>query len=84
VHRAGHCTFTDGEMLAALRAVERRVGTGRWSGTDPASLNAAAVRIDPAGPAPSYQAYRPAPYPRPFDLAGRGHGHGHDRGSRAS
>jgi hypothetical protein len=84
VHRAGHCTFTDGEMLAALRAVERRVGTGRWSGTDPASLNAAAVRIDPAGPAPAYQAYRPAPYPRPFDLAGHGHGHGHERGSRAS
>jgi hypothetical protein len=82
--RGGHCTFTDGEMLAALRAVERRVGAGRWSGTDPASLNAAAVRIDPAGPAPAYQAYRPAPYPRPFDLAGHGHGHGHERGSRAS
>ena len=30
VHRAGHCTFTTGEMLAALRTVERRVATGRW------------------------------------------------------
>jgi len=64
------------------------VETGRWSGTDPASLNAAATRLDPAGAVPAYQAYRPAPYPRPFDLAGRGHGHGgghgHGSGSRAS
>jgi dienelactone hydrolase len=68
VHRAGHCTFTAGEMLAALRTVERRVRTGRWSGTDPGSLNALAATLDPAG-AHAYARYRPAPYPRPFDLA---------------
>jgi hypothetical protein len=78
VHRGGHCTFTDGEMLAALRAVERRAGTGAWSGTRPEALNAAAARLDPTGgegTAPAYLAYRPAPYPRPFDLAGHGHRH---------
>jgi dienelactone hydrolase len=69
VHRAGHCTFTTGEMLAALRTLLRRIGTGRWSGTDPAALNALAATLDPAA-AHSYAAYRPAPYPRPFDLAG--------------
>ena len=67
VHRAGHCTFTAGEMLAALRTVMRRAATGQWRGTDPAALNALAASLDPAVPA--YQAYDPAPYPRPFDLA---------------
>jgi hypothetical protein len=67
-HRAGHCTFTTGEVLAALEAVERRAATGHWSGTGPAALNAAAGRLDPTA-APAYLSYRPAPYPRPFDLA---------------
>jgi dienelactone hydrolase len=82
VHRAGHCTFTDGEMLAALRTAERRAVTGRWPATDPASLNDLAARLDPAGAVPNYQAYRPAPYPRPFDLAPHGR-HGH-RGAHAA
>jgi dienelactone hydrolase len=69
VHRAGHCTFTTGEMLAALRTLERRIDTGHWSDTDPASLNRLAAAVDPAAP-PAYVTYRPAPYPRPFDLAG--------------
>jgi pimeloyl-ACP methyl ester carboxylesterase len=69
VHRAGHCTFTTGEMLAALRTLERRIDTGHWSNTDPASLNRLAAMLDPAAP-PAYVTYRPAPYPRPFDLAG--------------
>jgi pimeloyl-ACP methyl ester carboxylesterase len=68
VHRAGHCTFTTGEMLAALEAVERRASTGRWPGTSPAALNTAAARLDP-GASHAYVNYRPAPYPRPFDLA---------------
>jgi hypothetical protein len=70
VHRAGHCTFTTGEMLAALRTVERRIATGRWAGTGPEALNALAASLDP-GATPAYTTYRPAPYPRPFDLAGR-------------
>jgi len=68
VHRGGHCTFTTGEMLAALRTLERRIRTGTWSGTDPAALNRLAAALDPAA-APAYVAYRPAPYPRPFNLS---------------
>ncbi|MEU8821935.1 hypothetical protein [Actinoplanes sp. NPDC048796] len=59
VHRAGHCTFTDGEMLAALKTLERRVGLGYWTGTSPEALNALASSSD-------FVHYRPAPYPRPF------------------
>jgi hypothetical protein len=66
VHRAGHCTFTTGEMLAALRTVERRLTTGRWSGTSPGALNALAARLDPAA-TPAYAHYVPAPYPRPWE-----------------
>jgi pimeloyl-ACP methyl ester carboxylesterase len=69
VHRAGHCTFTTGEMLAALRTLERRIDTGHWAGTDPATLNHLATTLDPTTP-PAYITYHPAPYPRPFDLAG--------------
>jgi pimeloyl-ACP methyl ester carboxylesterase len=68
VHRAGHCTFTTGEMLAAFEAIEKRATTGRWPSTGPDALNAAASRLDP-GATHAYQTYRPAPYPRPFDLA---------------
>jgi hypothetical protein len=67
VHRGGHCTFTTGEMLAALRALERRIATGRWPDTGPAALNRLASEIDP-GATPAYVDYRPAPYPRPFNL----------------
>jgi len=67
VHRGGHCTFTTGEMLAALRTLERRVSSGRWSGTDPAALNQLAAHLDPTT-TPAYVDYRPAPYPRPFNL----------------
>lgn len=66
VDRAGHCTFTAGEMLAALEAVERRAASGRWPDTGPSALNAAAERLDPAGEH-AYLRYRPAPYPRPFE-----------------
>src|SRR6185503_18800426 len=39
VHRGGHCTFTTGEMLAALRALESRISTGRWPDTSASALN---------------------------------------------
>jgi hypothetical protein len=69
VHRGGHCTFTTGEMLAALRALERRIATGRWPDTGPAALNRLASELDPTA-TPAYVRYRPAPYPRPFNLGG--------------
>jgi hypothetical protein len=71
VHRGGHCTFTTGEMLAALLTLERRIDTGRWRGTDPAALNRLAASLDPTV-TPGYAHYRPAPYPRPFHTTRRG------------
>ncbi|HEX6683882.1 MAG TPA: hypothetical protein VF062_13855 [Candidatus Limnocylindrales bacterium] len=68
VHRGGHCAFTTGEMLAALGVLQRRIDDGHWRGTDPASLNRLAAELDPSA-TPAYVTYRPAPYPRPFDLA---------------
>jgi hypothetical protein len=67
VDRPGHCTFTTGEMLAALRTVEQRLEA------TPAALNSLATTLDPAA-TPAYIRYRPAPYPRPFDLAPQGKG----------
>ena len=70
VHRAGHCTFTPAETVAALKALEARLNTGRWAGaTDPGALNAAAVGLGPLNSvAPSYLEFEPAPFLRPFDL----------------
>jgi hypothetical protein len=68
VHRAGHCTFTTGEMLAAVRVVDHRIGAGRWLDTTPAALNQLAAALDPTT-APGYADYRPGPFPRPFHLA---------------
>ncbi|MFJ8648364.1 prolyl oligopeptidase family serine peptidase [Streptomyces sp. NPDC093546] len=63
----GHCTFTPGEILGALRTLEHRLATGRWD-TSPGALNARARQEDPTAEA-RYVAYRPGPYPRPYDLA---------------
>ncbi|MFC8089554.1 alpha/beta hydrolase family protein [Streptomyces sp. NPDC057301] len=65
---AGHCTFSPAEQLAALHTLEDRLTAGRWVGTDPASLNSRATAADPTSPT-RYVPYRPAPYPRPYDLA---------------
>jgi pimeloyl-ACP methyl ester carboxylesterase len=70
VGTAGHCTFSPAEQLAALGALEDRLTTGAWPGTDPAALNSRAVAADPTTPA-RYVHHHPAPYPRPYDLAHR-------------
>ncbi|MGW0610919.1 alpha/beta hydrolase family protein [Streptomyces sp. NPDC002788] len=63
----GHCTFTTGETLAALDTLEHRLDTGRWDAS-PGALNARARAEEPAAE-PRYVPYRPAAYPRPYDLA---------------
>lgn len=81
VNRAGHCTFTPAETLAAVRTLLDRVHRHSWLGvrTDPAALNARAAALGsqfnviaagvPAGP--SYENFQPATFLRPFDLAPR-------------
>jgi alpha-beta hydrolase superfamily lysophospholipase len=76
VHRAGHCTLTSAETIAALEALIRRLDTGEWQGVDPAAMNAAASGLAPVykflfpgAPVspPSFVDYTSAPFLRPFD-----------------
>jgi len=75
VHRAGHCTFTTAEVIAALNVLVKRIDTGRWDDAAllPSALNARATAQGPGANqifgfsfAPAYVAYAPAAYPRPF------------------
>jgi pimeloyl-ACP methyl ester carboxylesterase len=70
VHRAGHCTFTPGETVAALHALVTRLDTGKWTSlADPANLDAAAAVLPaaPNVPPPAYIPFEPAQFLRPFD-----------------
>lgn len=69
VHRAGHCTFTPAETVAALQALISRINTGHWAGvTDPGTLNASATALGPLNVAPaSFISFEPAQFLRPFD-----------------
>lgn len=75
VHRAGHCTFTTAEVIAALHVLLRRIDTGQWydDALQPVAMNAQAAsqgatanRILGFSFDPSFVTYAPAPYPRPF------------------
>jgi pimeloyl-ACP methyl ester carboxylesterase len=75
VHRAGHCAFAPGEIVAALQVLLKRVDTGAWddAALQPAVLNAlaaaqgsAANQFFGADLQPSFAAFSPAAYPRPF------------------
>ena len=73
VHRAGHCTFTPAETIAALQALVTRLNTGNWRGVaDAAALEAAASALGPSlnSAPPAYLDFEPAPFLRPFDLGG--------------
>ncbi|MFD3927695.1 alpha/beta hydrolase family protein [Streptomyces sp. NPDC058614] len=67
VDSPGHCTFTTGEIIGALDTLEHRLDTGNWD-TSPAKLNSRARQADTTSE-PRYVAYKPASYPRPYDLA---------------
>ncbi|WP_225850384.1 alpha/beta hydrolase [Streptomyces sp. HPF1205] len=46
VARQGHCAFTTAEIVAALHALEQRLGTGSWGGaTTPAALESRALAL---------------------------------------
>jgi pimeloyl-ACP methyl ester carboxylesterase len=75
VHRAGHCAFTPGEIVAALRALLERLDKHAWddAALQPAALDASAAAQGlgattflGGASAPSFVDYRPAAYPRPF------------------
>jgi len=75
VHRAGHCTFTPAETIAAVQVMLKRLDTGRWDdgALKPAALNASAASQDKslntffgAAAPPAFIDFNPAPYPRPF------------------
>src|SRR5258708_33538898 len=74
VSRAGHCTFTPAETIAAVRVLIDRLDTGKWRNSDPAALNAAAAALGPLNTfgggsvIPSaFVDFHPAQYLRPFD-----------------
>ena len=75
VRRAGHCTFTEAETIAALQVLLKRLDTGSWddAALQPAALNSHALAQGAAlnsffgfAAAPAFEAFSPAPFPRPF------------------
>ena len=74
VHRAGHCAFSPGEIVASVQALLRRLDGGVWDDTAlrPGALDDAATALGPSANQffgftldPSFVAYTPATYPRP-------------------
>jgi hypothetical protein len=91
VSRAGHCTFTPAETIAAVGTLLNRVETGNWPAVDANTLNGDATalgpdfNIFPAGNTvvptpPAFVEFLSGPYPRPFDslsvLCPKGSNHG--------
>ena len=74
VHRAGHCTFTPAETIAAFQALIHRVNSGVWGdSTTAGDLQAAATALGPTynvAPA-AYIAFTPTRFLRPYDLGER-------------
>jgi hypothetical protein len=82
VHRAGHCTFTPAETIAAVENLLARLDTGKWPDSEPDDLNAAAAALGPnfnifptpqgiAPTPPAFIEFRSGPYLRPFDVFSR-------------
>lgn len=81
VHRAGHCSFTPAETIAAFQTLIDRIDHGTWTGSiDPGALNDRAAALGPdlnvlrvgtnvVPMAPAFLAFEPSPFPRPFNLA---------------
>ena len=47
VDRAGHCTFTPAETIAAVQTLVNRLDAGRWQDVDATDLNMAAAALGP-------------------------------------
>ncbi len=70
VHRAGHCTFTPAETVAAFQTLIHRIDHGTWGNTtNPDQLNQEAAALGPAfniAP-PAFIRFRPTVFLRPFN-----------------
>src|SRR5262249_39765178 len=70
VHRAGHCSFTSAEMIAAFQALVHRIDTGTWGDLKPGTLNqeAAALGVGSCGLPMSaeFVKAKPSRFPRSF------------------
>jgi hypothetical protein len=78
VDRAGHCTFTPAETIAAVETLLNRLDTGKWHDLNASDLNAAATALGPGfnifGTSqgvvpvpPAFITFDPSRYLRPFD-----------------
>jgi pimeloyl-ACP methyl ester carboxylesterase len=90
VHRAGHCEFSDAEMLTALNKLIARLDGHGWPSLDPGALNTQANAFGSsfntvsangatiAAP-PAFTRFSPPRFLRPFVLppGDRPHRHGH-------
>lgn len=56
-NRAGHCTYTVSESLAAIDTLMQRLDTGEWPNTDPETMNALGSSLDPTSE-PKFYYYR--------------------------
>ena len=66
VHRAGHCTFTSAEVVAAFKTMVNRLDTGRWGDTTSSrnmNMTAAATGLG----ASDFIRFKPSVFLRPFD-----------------
>ncbi|HEX2329112.1 MAG TPA: prolyl oligopeptidase family serine peptidase [Candidatus Angelobacter sp.] len=79
VHRAGHCSFSPAETIAALENLLARLDTGHWPDLQSNALNAEAAALGPqfniiqnalgqvVPGGPSFDLFHPAQFERPFD-----------------
>jgi pimeloyl-ACP methyl ester carboxylesterase len=78
VHRAGHCTFTPAETVAAVEALFIRLSTGKWKGLSVPALDNAAIDLGPyynylylnnqyVYTSPAFETYKSPKFLRPFD-----------------
>jgi len=83
VSRAGHCSFTPAETIAAVETLLTRLRTGEWPNVDASNMNAAATALGPnfniffvansqgmivpVPLPPGFVDFTPTRYLRPFD-----------------
>ena len=79
VARAGHCTFTPAETIAAVQTLLARLQIGKWPDVDASNMNTTAAKLGPTfnvfpNPQgmivpvpPGFVDFNPTRYLRPFD-----------------